>query len=201
MGVHRVAMKRPLLFLVPVVSICIALHLAGEWITLDLAYRPTAVSEGEIWRLLSCHFLHTNHYHLSLNLAALILMVHLLPVFRAVQEAFALLFTSGLLICLIYYLIDGRDIQYVGLSGILHSFIVMGALRLSGSQRVYGLLIAALATVKVVYENLFGSSVSMAELIEASVAVESHGYGLIVGYLLAAGLLWRDSQRFKQHTV
>ena len=39
-----------------------------------LVYQRGLIAQGEVWRLITGHFLHTNGYHLSMNLAALILL-------------------------------------------------------------------------------------------------------------------------------
>lgn len=193
--------RNPLLFLAPIFAICLTFHFSGGEVQNLLVYQSSKVSGGEVWRFLSCHFVHTNNYHLWLNLAALVLLTYLLPVIRTVLEGYIVLVSSGILICLLYYFIYPQNINYLGLSGVLHSLAIVGAMRLLSQERTLALALIVLIVSKVIYENVFGASESMAELINANVAVESHLFGVIAGSLIALGLRWLNANRDEDLSV
>ncbi|WP_235869163.1 rhomboid family protein [Veronia nyctiphanis] len=74
---------------------------------------------------------------------------------------------------------------YAGLSGTLHGLFAWGIVRdMLGGIRFSGLLFFGLLA-KLVYEVIYGGAASTTEMIGASVAVEAHVAGAVVGLLFA----------------
>lgn len=130
-----------------------------------LDYNRELIIDGEYWRLFSGNFNHTNIYHLLLNLSALAVMAGLHYRY----------YSSGIYACLIILLSIGvgtgilwlspETQLYVGLSGVLHGIIVVGAI-LDITQRYYsGYLLLVGTVIKVINEQLFDNSLAMSQQI------------------------------------
>ncbi|OFI35389.1 rhombosortase [Alteromonas lipolytica] len=169
--------------------VCIALYLVGEPATDLLAYDRYALESMETWRLISGNLVHTNGYHLLLNLVGLLLLwalhgEHYRPITFLKIFVWCSLGTS-----LSIYLFSPQLIWYVGLSGALHGIFVWGAcMDILNKMRSGWLLLGGLV-VKIVLEQTQGSSAEVASLIDASVAIDAHLYGAICGALLFL-LMW-----------
>ncbi|MGL4614442.1 MAG: rhombosortase, partial [Shewanella sp.] len=103
--------------------LCIGLYLAGlamPFVDQLLAYQRSAITQGQWWRLVTGNLLHTNHWHLLMNLAGLWIVLFLHH-FHYQLKGVSLLF---LLLCLLeglgLYLGYPQLLGYVGLSGMLH---------------------------------------------------------------------------------
>jgi rhomboid family GlyGly-CTERM serine protease len=162
------------------------LHLLPDSIRSVLEYHRS--QPEQIWRAFTGHLLHSNHWHLMMNLGALLLML-MLHQLHYQLKSFVLLLLSGCLgISVLLYLFS-PDIQiYVGLSGWLHCFITVGALLDIRHKIQSGWLILLGVIAKVAYEQWQGPDMELAALIDANVAIDAHLYGVICGLLL--GLLY-----------
>lgn len=168
--------------------ICALLYLFGSGlantsVNIDalLAYRYDAITQGELWRVFSGNLLHTNHWHLLMNLGglwAVMFLHHFHYSFKGASALFiGLCILEGLGLWCFYPELKG----YVGLSGVLHGLFAYGAVAdiQKGMKSGYLLLIGVIA--KVGYEQLFGASTDVTEMIGARVATEAHLVGLISG--------------------
>ncbi|MCL1112668.1 rhombosortase [Shewanella basaltis] len=198
----------PYHFLVVISLLCIALFAADiptpAILPIDhyLSYQYDNISQGEIWRLITGNVLHTNLWHLLMNLAGFWVIVFLHEVhYKRHPEKLVLLFVC---LCLLegigLYLFYPGLKAYVGLSGMLHGLFAFGAMMdiRKGYYSGYLLLVGVIA--KVAYEQYFGATESITELINARVATESHLVGLICGLLCA--LCWSVvANRFKYNKL
>jgi rhomboid family GlyGly-CTERM serine protease len=169
--------------------LCALLYLGGEylpWVDEFLVYRRAGISEGELWRLLSGNLLHTNHWHLLMNLAGLWVIV-LLYADHLSRAGLGWLFVS---LCLLeglgLYGFYPELSAYVGLSGVLHGLFGFGAIMDVSRGIKSGWLLLLGVIVKVGHEQLFGASDQVRDMIGARVATESHLVGLLGGLLCAA---------------
>ena len=146
-----------------------------------LAYQRELILDGQWWRLVTGNLLHTNLWHLLMNLAGMWVIVALH------EQHYRLKALSLLLVCLC--LLQGLGllifypalIGYVGLSGVLHGLFAYGAVFdiRDGYKSGYLLLLGIIA--KVAYEQYFGASVEVTALIDARVATEAHLIGMLTG--------------------
>lgn len=181
----------PLLVALSAVALFIAEPFSGDW----LAYHRFAVDGLETWRLLTGNLVHTNGYHLLLNLAGLTLLWLLhgehyrIGRFLKVFGWCCLGTSAGIYLC------SAHLIWYAGLSGALHGVFIWGACMDIRAGMKSGYLLLAGVAVKLAYEQLIGSSDGVASLIDATVAVDAHLYGGLSGFVLffAMWLLSRKS--------
>lgn len=158
-----------------------------------LQYQRGTIGNGQLWRLFSGHLLHSNHWHLVMNLAGLLLAMLLHGhYYRALTLCWQWPFCA-LLISLALYFYSADMAIYVGLSGLLHSMLTLGALRDIELHITSGWLLLAALLAKVGWEQWQGPDAQLAQLIEASVATEAHLYGVAAGLVAAA--LARLTQR------
>ncbi len=148
-------------------------------------YQYQLISEGELWRLFTGHFLHTNVFHLLLNLSALLLLWLLHGQFYTLKN-YSLLFLISALICstgLFYFSPDIK--QYVGLSGVLHGIFVFGALMDIRWGDKTGYLLFFGVWLKIAHEQYYGASTEVASLINANVAIDAHLWGALGGLVFS----------------
>jgi len=162
----------------------------GESFTKTWVYQRHLISKGEIWRLISGHFLHTNGYHLLLNLAALFMLWALHGRFYSIKIYSALFLLCSLFTSAGIYYFEPRLIQYVGLSGVLHGVFVFGALMDINAKDKTGYLLFLGVWLKIAHEQFYGASTDVSNLIEANVAVNAHLWGALGGLLFSVMYLY-----------
>ncbi|PKH06875.1 rhombosortase [Moritella sp. Urea-trap-13] len=158
-------------------------------------YNRELIIDGEYWRLLSGNFNHTNIYHLLLNLSALAVMagLHYRYYSSAAYASLILCLSIGVGIGILW--LSPSTHLYVGLSGVLHGIIIVGAI-VDISKRYYSGYVLIIGTIiKVVNEQLFNSPIEMSQLIEATVLTEAHLYGLVTGFIIAPLFVYLNKKK------
>ena len=153
-------------------------ELINQWV-----YKRDFIAQGELWRLFSCHLFHTNLNHLLLNLGGLILLWSLHGQYYNVKNYTLLLLVSGGIVSSAIYFYSPQLSQYVGLSGVLHGVFIWGALKDISNKVMSGYLLAIGVILKVIHEQIYGADESVAKLIDATVAIDAHLWGVISGIL------------------
>jgi rhomboid family GlyGly-CTERM serine protease len=93
---------------------------------------------------------------------------------------------------LLLYFLSPQLHGYVGLSGALHGTIVAFGLADWPKNKWTSTALIIGVTAKLIYEQLYGSSESVKQLINANVAVDAHLWGAVSGVLVGAVyLFWR----------
>ena len=180
----------------PIVAISIATMLAifGDTGRAWLSYDRPAIVAGELWRLLSGHFVHLGASHLALNAAALLLIWYLIfASFSRVQWLFVVLVVIVGIDFGLWFL-EPQLLWYVGLSGVLHGLLaagIVGGLR-TGRIDLWVLGVALLA--KLGYEQLIGPLPGSEQSTGGMVIVAAHAYGAFAG-VVAGGLVTIRARR------
>ena len=153
-------------------------------------YQRQLIEEGEYWRVFTGHFFHTNTYHYLLNMTALVMLWLLHGQFYSIKN-YALLFLVSAFICSLgLYYFDATLIQYVGLSGVLHGIFVFGAIMDIKTKDKTGYLLFIGVWLKIAYEQFYGASSEVSDLIDASVAINAHLWGAVGGLVFTIVFLY-----------
>jgi membrane associated rhomboid family serine protease len=90
---------------------------------------------------------------------------------------------SALLQSIGFYVLLPQVTAYVGLSGVIHTLYVVGALRLlqQPKERIFAVVLLCLVTLKLLTERL-GQGISVTEqMIGGHVLIEAHLFGAVIG--------------------
>jgi len=163
-----------------------------------LEFNRSLIQKGELWRIFTGQFVHSNWYHLLLNCGG-IFLIWALHAEHTTAKSYAFNIVFLALFCgLGLYAFYPETHIYTGLSGLLHGVIVFGAIKdiNTGMKSGYLLLIGVWA--KVLWEQYSGPNADVGALINARVAIEAHLIGVIGGCLF---LLEKPLSKFKSSST
>lgn len=144
----------------------------------------SAIDAGSLWMVVSSQFTHGNLAHLLLNATGVVFIWALHGEYTTATRYWLNLGMLSLLTGVAIYLFALDIHYYTGLSGVLHGVILWGALMDIKLGRKDGWLLLLGVIAKLAWEQFFGASDSIKDLIEANVAVDAHLYGAVCGFLL-----------------
>ena len=153
----------------------------GEQSLSQLQYQRQAIIDGQLYRLLTAHLVHTNNVHVLLNLMGLILIVALSQLQLGQRDWWVTLFFSALFVSGGLMLFNPELQWYRGMSGVLHGVavvLILKARQLAGFIRA--IVLIALAA-KIVLEQWHIGLWQSEQLIGSAVIVDAHLYGVIGG--------------------
>lgn len=146
----------------------------------SLIYIRSNISEYEYWRFFSHSLVHTNTYHLLLNVGGIVLLWALHGEYYSWRNIFVILIWLAFTTSTSLYWISPSTDYYMGLSAHLHGIFVFGACLDIRTKRSGGWLLLIGLSVKLLLENITNDS-STARLIEADVATSAHFLGAVSG--------------------
>jgi len=156
-----------------------------------LSYDRPEIAAGELWRLLSGHFVHLGISHLIWDAAGFLLIWYLVgQSFSRMQWVIVSLVTI-VGIDLGFWFLEPNLSWYVGLSGLSHGVLAAGIVGSLKSGRVDMWILGAALVAKLVYEALVGPLPGSAESSGGTVIVAAHVYGAIAGAIAAGVILIR----------
>ena len=161
-------------------------------------YDRTLIDNGEFWRLISANLLHTNWIHLLLNLGGMgLIWLIFWDVTDAKWQLTFLLLPVILNTLFLYYF--SPDMQrYVGLSGALHGTIIAFGLADFSNNKLTSIGLLVGVTIKLGWEQIYGSSESVEQLISATVAVDAHLWGAVAGLITGFIYLLSNDTKIKK---
>lgn len=156
------------------------------------ALTPAASQWSSSFQFLTGHLLHTNNWHLLLNLLGMLLLWALHGEYYEYRRFAIIWIVLSIMTGAAIHFTDPNTI-YVGLSGVLHGLFVWGAVLdcKQGDKTGFVLLIGI--AIKIVYEQFGGDLGDMESLIDAPVAINSHLFGAMSGLII--GLITRKKKR------
>jgi rhomboid family GlyGly-CTERM serine protease len=169
--------------------LALGLQLIGEAAVAALRYERHRILSGELWRVVSGHFVHTGWPHVSLNVLGLLIIGLGFPVSqgdRPIRYATHLfLLTCGISGALWY--VSPAVHWYVGLSGILHGLLVMAVIGDWKRHRSLSMAVLAILGAKLTWEHVRDVAPVTSIVIGAPVIGIAHTYGALAGLLIAFG--------------
>ena len=172
----------------------------GEHSLSQLQYQRQAIMDGQVYRLITAHLVHTNNYHVLLNLTGLI-FIGVLAQFQLGQRDWWLTLLVSALIVSVGLILFNPELQwYRGLSGVLHGVaivLILKARQLAGFIRA---IVLIALTTKIVLEQLHIGLWQSEQLIGSTVIVDAHLYGVIgglVSYMILQ--LTRSKKMFRKN--
>ena len=188
MGLRKDALRS---WIIPIVVslIAVGLQSAGPETRVALAWDRGALGAGEVWRLVSGHFVHLGWSHCALNVAGLLLVWTLVGRNLGARAWGIVALLSIVAIDAGLWLINTELDWYVGLSGLLHGLLAAGLL--SGVLR--RIVLAAFLVAKLGWEQFSGPLPGSVSSTGGAVIVDAHFYGALGGLLGAwlAGISFR----------
>jgi rhomboid family GlyGly-CTERM serine protease len=171
---------------------CLALRLGGDTIAGGLIYERRAILSGQVWRFVTGHFVHTNWFHVGLNLTVAAAILLALGQYLKRPGLPFLICLLGVSTGLLAF--EPEIHWYAGLSGALHGLLACGALRAARRTRQwFWWIVLVVLVAKVAWEQLRGTHGSLEEWIGAKVIVQSHLWGAVSGVLAWAALYRRSN--------
>lgn len=167
-------------------SLLLVLGLAHEWVNPWLRYDREAIEGGQLWRLVTCHLVHMNAWHMAMNLTGFLLCWFFFTDLMTRRMLWTWLAASAPVVGLAFFFLDPDMNRYVGLSGLLHGLLVL--LLVSGwrGNPILHSVVLAVIAGRMVWEQMPGYDVDyLRGFIDGSVYVNAHLYGGIAGLCLS----------------
>jgi rhomboid family GlyGly-CTERM serine protease len=161
-------------------------QLAGDAGRETLRYDRTAIGAGQMWRLVTAHFVHLDLDHAVLNSLGLVLMWALFARDYRPLQWLAIVLGSMAAIDAGLWLRDSTVAWYVGSSGALHGVMAAGTLAHLRRRDLDGWILAVFIVVKLAYEQSAGALPFSDS--HAGVIVNAHLYGTLGGLAVAVCL-------------
>jgi rhomboid family GlyGly-CTERM serine protease len=176
-------------------SLMVLLALLPEHWQLLLRYNRSDLVSGHYWQLVTGHLLHSNYWHLLMNLGGLMLAMLLHARYFTWHQLLWQWLLSAVLISTCLYTFTADMQSYVGLSGLLHAMLIQGAVKDIQHRQSGGWLLAGGLVAKVLWEQWHGPDPQLAQLIDASVATDAHLYGVLAGLSITLLVLLAETLR------
>jgi membrane associated rhomboid family serine protease len=171
-----------------VVAAAVLVALLPEATARSLALEPSAVASGQVWRLVTCHLAHYDHWHVVRDVSLLAIVA--LVAGRRRAPALGISILAGLfLVPAAVLLLEPVLTPYRGASGLGAAALAGVGLSLAAdrlldtSGRALGALAVGVLMVLILYEAWVGRTVSVAGPSTSAVAVaySSHLGGVLAG--------------------
>jgi len=151
-------------------------------------YQRDWLQTGQVWRVITAHWVHVGWAHLALNTLGLVICVTLTTPGWSLGRWFAQSLAMGIAISVLCTLQNPEIFWYAGFSGVLFGLYFLAAHDLYRRDRLIAVLVASAIVIKVVLEQYTTIDLDSSALIGARVVVDAHLYGLLSA--IAIALLW-----------
>ncbi|KAA1172883.1 rhombosortase [Marinobacter salinexigens] len=151
-----------------------------------MMYRRSGIEAGQIWRLLTAHWVHLSVQHLALNLTTLAITWWFFGHALAGLAGYILTLFISMGLSLTLLLLNSDVEWYVGFSGVLHGLLIAGALLSRRHNPLLSALVVLVVVIKLAFEQILGPNPDLVQFIGSPVLVEAHLYGAVLGFLSAA---------------
>ncbi len=158
----------------------------GDGVREQLRFERAAIGDGELWRLISGHFVHLGTGHFLLNAFGLGLVWFLTGRFLDwSQWALAMAVAIAVIDLGLWHLNPALQ-WYVGLSGVLHALLAAGFVAGLSPRRRELPLLAFVLILKIAWEQVVGPLPGSEPSSGGPVVVDAHLYGIVAGIVSGA---------------
>lgn len=156
--------------------------------------RDAILLHGELWRLITAHFVHGTVRHWLLNSLGLLLVWAAYPGYfrRSTSSLFVVALAGSISLQLLLF--SSEVTWYLGMSGVLHGLFAAWSLVELLAGRRFAVVPLGLVLLKVLYEQYGVASVMSFADLGLPVLVDAHLYGVVAGLVLAP-LMYRSIWR------
>ena len=179
----------PAIVLIAAVALQLAGELGRDWLRFD----REGIRSGELWRLITGHFVHLGWPHFALNAAGLALVWYLVGDVFDRNRWILISAISILAMDVGLWIFDPELIWYVGLSGLLHGILAAGLVERLRKPETETIVLTLLQVGKLVWEQLSGPLPGSEGTAGGTVVVDSHLFGALGG--AAAAFFLRNRVR------
>lgn len=171
-------------------AVLLLLGLAHAWVNPWLWYETDAIAAGQLWRLWTAHLVHINHWHLAMNLGGFALCCYFFTDIYTRRLLLVWLLCAPLFVSLMMLGVDDTPGTYVGLSGVLHGWLILALLVGFRTHPWVHALVLVLISGRLIWEQLPAYDADYLQgWIDGSVYVNAHLYGAMAGALQALGVI------------
>jgi len=150
-----------------------------------LRYERDWRQSGQVYRLLTGHWVHVGWTHWSFNSISLVIMASLTTPGWSIRRWLVNTVALALGISVLIYLFNPEVRDFAGHSGVLYGLFILGAVSLFRRDRIVAVLVAAAIIVKVLMEQFDFMDFNTSDFIGARVIIDSHMYGAILAIAIA----------------
>lgn len=172
-------------YIAAVIPLMILLQLIGPE---HFRFEHDWMASGEIWRLVSAHWVHVGWMHLLLNGLGLVICVSLTTPGWSIKRWVVTSMCMGLGVSILVTLFNPEIRNYAGHSGILYGLYFLGGIALFARDRLIAVLVVGAIVIKILIEQFSSMDFTTSELIGAPVITDAHMYGLLMA--IAIALVW-----------
>jgi rhomboid family GlyGly-CTERM serine protease len=173
-----------LLLLLIIIVLTLLEPLSSDWLMFD----RTAIDNGQVWRLLTAHFVHLSPAHMFGNALGVVLLAYIAGNYLNNLVGFWLLVWCVLVVGVGLYGYADYLQRYVGLSGVLHGLLLVAPFVSKFYSRRIAICFLVVIVSKVIWEQTsFYDDMSMAEVIGGRVETNAHLLGMLAGLVFLMG--------------
>jgi rhomboid family GlyGly-CTERM serine protease len=166
----------------------------------DLVFLRESIQQGEFWRIWTGNLVHSNYYHLALNLTGFWLFVFM---FKTLIQTNQLIISLAFLstgVGFSLYFFNPELYWYAGLSGALYGLFIIGAVyALIDKDFMTGIAIIVVIPTKIIWDHTHHTAQLNSDLIGVPVSTDSHIYGISTAFLL--GFLIFFQYLYNKHLI
>ncbi len=164
----------------------------GDSLTQALSLKREMINQGEWWRIITGQFVHLTTNHTLLNATGYIILCFGFRKEVTATEEMITLFIAAIGVGLGIYWFNPEMAWYAGLSGAIYGLLVSNAMIGTKKTPYLSAFFLFFVITKIIYEQFFAEpDRATAALIGGEVAIDSHLYGAVVGFIPGLFWVWR----------
>ena len=175
------------LFTISLVVIIGIAALFGDSARKLLWFKHELILEGQIWRVVTCNFVHAGWQHSLLNISGICIIGYMFERHSTPLKWWITLLAMMVISSIGYYFDPNLKGWYVGISGVLHGLFILGGIAEWHRDRLISVAVVAVIIGKLIYAQIYGPSADTEEMIGSKIYENAHLFGGILGLIIGLG--------------